>query len=85
VLEDLTSGETAAVQVTPRADRTALTARVACFEAAGLYDRLFFICHTPTDDLDALAGGQVQVWPRGRLAESALRAGLYDWLMAKSE
>ena len=84
VLEDLTSGETAAVQVTARADPAALADCAARFEAAGLYDRLFFICHAPAGDLDAPENSKVQVWTRVRLAERALRAGLYDWLMSKT-
>ena len=85
VLEALASDETAAVQVTARTDGTVLAACIARFEAAGLYDRLFFICHAPIDDLDVPESGKVQVWTRTRLAEHALRAGLYDWLMEKSE
>jgi len=83
VLEDLTSGETAAVQVTPRADRAVLAACVERFETAGVCDRLFFICHAPAGALDAPENGKVQVWTCTQLAERALRAGLYDWLMER--
>ena len=84
VLEDLTSGETAAVQVTPRADRAGLAACVERFEAAGLYDRLFFICHAPTGDLGTPENGRIHIWTHARLAEGALRAGFYDWLMERT-
>ena len=83
VLEDLASGETAAVQVMVRADQAILADHIARFEAAGLHDRLFVVCHTPAGTLKAPAGCQVQIWTRPRLAKRALRAGLYDWLMEK--
>jgi len=84
VIENLASGETAAVEVTPRADRAVLAASVARFDAAELSDRLFFICHAPAGDLGTPEDNKVQVWTPGRLAESALRAGLYDWLMERT-
>jgi len=84
VLEEPASGETAAMQVIVRADRAVLAEHITRFEAAGLYDRLFVVCHTPAGTLEAPAGGTVQVWTRGRLAERALCVGLFDWLMERT-
>jgi len=85
VREEPTAGETAAVQVMSRANRTVLAKRVERFAAAGLYNCLFDVCHAPAGDLDAPETGKVQVWARGRLSECALRADLFDWIMAKTE
>jgi hypothetical protein len=84
VLEEPASGQTAFVQVKSRADRAVLDDYVERFAAAGVHDRLFFVCHTPVGDLDRPENDKVHIWTRARLAETAIRAGLYDWLMEKT-
>jgi hypothetical protein len=84
VLEQPTTGEKAAVQVKSRADQGKLKTFIDRADAAGTYDRLFFACHTPAGPLSAPNGrDDIHVWSGDRLAETALRTGLADWVMEK--
>lgn len=84
VLEQPTTGEKAAVQVKSRAGQGRLDTFIARADAAGTYDRLFFACHSPNGKLAAPnERDDVHVWSGERLAETALRTGLVDWVMEK--
>ena len=45
---------------------------------------LFFICHTPTERLLTVERPNLHVWSGSRLADRAIRAGLFEWLIEKS-
>jgi hypothetical protein len=84
ILEQPTTGELAFVQVKARATRAVLTKYIALCRASGAYDRMFFVCPDyrggPTPDADA----KLHLWVGQQLAEMAIKAGLYDWLIARS-
>jgi len=84
VVRDVATGERAFVQVKSRAGATVLQDYVQRFESAGLYDRMFFVCHTESDRLDANLRDDLHLWSGRRLAELSVSTGLFDWLLEKS-
>lgn len=82
-LEDPLTGETAFVQVKSRASRARLEASIERFRESG-DRRMFFVCHSPQGTLDGVADPDVHVWTRNELAEAAVKAGLYDWLIDRA-
>lgn len=82
ILEQPATRERAMVQVKSRASRTVLADYVDRFDRSPM-DRLFFVCHSPTGDLKPPARTNVHIWLGEKLAEQAIAAGLFDWLMAK--
>lgn len=72
------------MQVKSRADQAKLKSFIERADAAGIYDRLFFACHTPAGALTVPNGrDDVHIWSAERLAETALRNGLADWVLEK--
>jgi hypothetical protein len=45
---------------------------------------MFFVCHSPHGTLDRVDDPDVHVWTRNEVAEAAVTAGLYDWLMDRT-
>ena len=84
VVEHPTTGETAFVQVKSKAGQAVLDDYKNRFRRGGIYDRMFFVCHSPigTLTLDDTAG--IQIWAGDRLADAAVKAGLFDWLTERS-
>ncbi|PPD29745.1 MAG: hypothetical protein CTY20_05385 [Hyphomicrobium sp.] len=80
ILEQPTLGETASVQVKSRASQAVLDEHIAYFDASG-HDRTFFVCHSPTGSLSTGDAEGVHLWTGERLADMAVKAGLYEWLM----
>ncbi len=83
VLEQPTTGETAFVQVKSKAGQAVLDDYIGRFRR-GTYDRLFFICHSPTGILSVDDAAGVHIWAGDRLADAAVKAGLFDWLTERS-
>lgn len=84
VLEQAVTGERAFVQVKSRATGAVLVDYVERFRASAGFDRLFFVCHSPSGALPDHHEPGVHVWLGDRLAEQAVRAGLLPWLIEKS-
>jgi hypothetical protein len=84
ILRDPTTDETAFVQVKSRAGQSVLDDYIERFDSSGAYDRMFFVCHSPRGKLSAGERREMHVWAGERLADAAVKAGLYDWLMEKS-
>jgi hypothetical protein len=84
ILEQPTTGERAFVQVKSQANRATLADYVERFRRSGAYDRMFFVCHSPKGPLAEDEIQQVHVWEGDRLAEVAIGAGLFDWLMERT-
>jgi len=82
-VEQIVTGETALVQVKSAASQVTLDDYVSRFDAMASYSRLIFACHTPTGDLDSKARDDITLWTRNSLAESVMRNGLFDWLVAR--
>lgn len=82
ILEQPATGERAMVQVKSRAERVVLVDYLNRFDRSGM-DRLFFACHSPIGNLEPLARPGVHLWLGEKLAEQAVAAGLFDWLIRK--
>lgn len=84
ILEQVVTGERAFVQVKSRASGAILADYVARFRASG-FERLFFLCHSPSGAFAVPDDDRIQVWLGDKLAEQAVRAGLFDWLIEKAK
>ncbi len=84
VLEQPSTGETAFVQVKSKASPSVLQDYVDRFRRSGAHDRMFFVCHSPTGALPADREAGLHVWVGDRLADAAVKAGLFDWLALRA-
>ena len=84
IVEQATTRETALVQVKSAASQAVLDDYIRRFEEAGEFSRLIFACHSPKGTLAAGERDDVLIWARASLAETALRHGLVDWLIARA-
>lgn len=84
-IEQPVTGERAFVQVKSQATATVLRGYAARLGKNPIYDRMFFVCHSPKGALSAPENGKIDVWTGARLAEMALKSGLFDWLIVRSE
>jgi hypothetical protein len=84
VVEQPVTGETALVQVKSAATQAILDDYVARYEADPAVSRLIFVCHSPRGPLASPERSDVTVWTRASLAETALKNGLFDWLLARA-
>jgi hypothetical protein len=80
VLEQPASGEKAFVQVKSKAGQAVLDDYVDRFRCSGTHQRMFFVCHSPKGALSAEGDARLHIWAGDRLADAAVRAGLFDWL-----
>jgi hypothetical protein len=78
ILEQPATGETASVQVKSTAGQAVLDDYADRFRRSGAYDRMFFVCHSPRGALSAGDAARLQVWAGDRLAEAAVKVGLFD-------
>ncbi len=84
VLEQPATGETAFVQVKSRAGQSVLDDYIGRFRRSETYDRMFFVCHTPKGAFSVGDDASVHVWASDRLADAAVKACLFDWLIERS-
>lgn len=84
ILEQPATGETAFVQVKSKAGQAVLDDYADRFRRSEAYDRMFFVCHTPRGALSARDTARLHVWTGDRLADAAVKAGLFDWLIERS-
>lgn len=85
LLEQIATGERAFVQVKSKATPASLDDYIARFKERGDCGRMFFVCHTPSRALAKRAETEsdIDLWFSETLAEKALRAGLFDWLVER--
>jgi hypothetical protein len=84
IIEQAATGERAFVQVKSRADSGVLDDYIRRFREYGGCDRMFFVCHSPNKALQkqhANPAPQVELWFSETVADKAVRAGLFDWLV----
>ena len=75
--------ERATVQVKSRASQAVLDDHIERYRRSGAA-RTFFVCHSPDGVLSSAADdARVHVWTGDRLAELAVKSGLYDWLIER--
>ncbi len=84
VLEQPATGEIAFVQVKSKAPQTVLDDYVCRFRRNGTYDRMFFVCHSPSGALSVNDTTGIHIWAGKWLADAAVKAGLFDWLTERS-
>lgn len=84
VLEQPSTGETAFVQVKSKAGPSVLRDYIDRFRRNGIHDRMFFVCHSPTGAFPAVNESGLHVWAGDRLADAAVKAGLFDWLVERA-
>lgn len=83
VLEQATTGERAMVQVKSAAGQGVVDDYARRFTGGG-WDRCFLVCHSPSGELTAPDLPRFHLWRGPMLAEQAVKAGLLDWLIARS-
>jgi hypothetical protein len=87
ILENPVSGETGFVQVKSAARISVYRDYVRRFEEDKVFDRMFFICHSPEGGLMEAHGAtdsRIHLWVGRALADRVVKAGLYDWLLEKT-
>ena len=84
ILEQPATGEKAFVQVKSKAGQAVLDDYVDRFRRSGTYQRMFFVCHSPKGPLNVDDGEKLHMWAGDRLADAAVRAGLFDWLTERT-
>ncbi len=87
LIEQIATNERAFVQVKSRAAPDVLDDYIERFRAYGGADRMVFACHSPTPALIARAAAateRVDLWLADTLAQKAVRAGLFDWLIEQA-
>jgi hypothetical protein len=83
VMEQPTTKETAFVQVKSEATQGVLDDYLGRFRRSG-YDRFFFVCHSPQGKLGFPNESRLHLFEGERLADAAVKNGLFDWLIEKS-
>ena len=71
------------VQLKSKARQATLDDYIERCDAMGGFDQMFFVCHSPDGELSPGKRHNVHIWTRERLADVAIKAGLYDWLMER--
>lgn len=84
ILDNASTRETAWVQVKTGTQQAELDDYLARFTRDGSYDRFFFVCHSPTGPLRLPEGRGLHLWSGGALADAAIDAGLFSWLMQRT-
>jgi hypothetical protein len=78
------TGERAAVQVKSKASQGILIHCVDEIDKLGLFDRIFFVCHSPSGALAVPDDREdVHLWSGRELAATVLKVGLHDWVFEK--
>ncbi|MER9163618.1 restriction endonuclease [Mesorhizobium sp. M0715] len=83
VIEQPTTRETAFVQVKSQAGQGTLDQYLKLFRRSG-YDRFFFVCHSAHGKLSLPAEPNLHLFEGDRLADAAVKNGLFDWLVDRS-
>jgi hypothetical protein len=83
VMEQPTTGESAFVQVKSEAGQAVLDDYLGRFRRSD-YDRFFFVCHLAQGKLTIPIEPRLHLFEGERLADAAVKNGLYDWLTERS-
>lgn len=84
ILEQPATADIAFVQVKSKASQAVLDDYVDRFVKSEAYDRMFFVCYSPKGPLSIDDRDNLHVWAGDRLANAAVKAGLFDWLIEKT-
>lgn len=84
LVEQIATNQRAFVQVKSRASAAVLDDYKKRYSAMHGVDRLVFVCHSPDAGLRARLGNEpdfVNLWFAETIADKAVRAGLFDWIV----
>jgi hypothetical protein len=84
ILTQPTTNETAWVQIKSKTDQGELSNYLDRFRWDDSCDRFFFVCHSAAGPLNLPAEPGLHLWMGERLADAAIDAGLFDWLVART-
>lgn len=84
VLDQPVTNETAWVQVKTGTRQAELDDYLERFRRDGSYDRFFFVCHSSPGALSLPDDPRLYLWAGERLAQAAIEAGLFDWLVDRT-
>jgi hypothetical protein len=84
VLDQPSTGETAWVQVKSMAGQAEIADYLTRFRDDGSYDRFYFACHSPKGVVTVPEEDRIHLWLGEQLADVALRAGMFDWLVDRT-
>ncbi|MGD9738430.1 MAG: hypothetical protein AB7U48_03430 [Bauldia sp.] len=82
VVEQALTGETALVQVKSASDQRELDGYIEILDGNPAWSRMIYACHSPKGRLVA-DRSDVLIWTRERLAEIALKNGLFGWIASR--
>lgn len=85
ILTQPTTDETAWVQVKSKANQADLNDYLGRFQGDGSCNRFFFICHSAAGPLSLPAEPGLHLWIAERVANAALDAGLFNWLIDRTQ
>ncbi|MBM6595331.1 restriction endonuclease [Microvirga pudoricolor] len=83
IVEQVATQERAFVQIKSSAGQAVLDDYLARFDQS-VCQRMFFICHSPRGTLRSPDRPDVHLWNREAIAERAIEAGLFSWLLDKA-
>lgn len=83
ILEQPTTNERAFVQVKSRANQATFDDYFRRFEVSG-FQRFFFVCHSPAGSLKIPEAHNVHLFSEASLALTAIKCGLFEWLVEQS-
>jgi hypothetical protein len=84
LLDNPVTRETAWVQVKSRGDQRTLDDYLDRFTRDGSAQHFFLVCHSPSTKLRAPDDPHVHLWVGTELAQAAISAGLFDWLIERT-
>ena len=84
VLEHATTFHRAWVQVKTKAGQSELTSNLESFVRHGTCDRFYFVCGQSSGSLRIPAEKHLHLWAGDRLADAAIDAGLFTWLIDRT-
>ena len=85
VLEHATSRQRAWEQAKTKAKQADLEDNLARFREQGTCDRFYFVCGDPSDTLTTQGDDHVHLWVKDALANAAVDAGLFGWLVDRTQ
>ncbi len=83
ILENPITGERCAVQIKSSADQKSLEKFVVQADETGKFNRVFFVCHSPKENLLMDERPDVHIWDAGTLSQTAIRLGLSNWIIER--
>lgn len=84
VVDQPVTNEVAWVQVKTGTRQAELNDYLERFRRDGSYDRFFFVCHTSPGSLTLPDEPRLHLWAGENLAQAAIDAGLFDWLVERT-